>query len=147
LWDRNLWSNPVTGSEGRQRGRIDKFNPVPGRHRCRHQLDLARTLDVPAQQHGVVLVLGVVAVLHVGPGKLTEPDGHLDTVGAVSFGADAIDILPCPFFPFGRCYSATGQDDPLLEVNMDRMAPAVLAKDTPDLQSPFTAEAGLGRTC
>src|SRR6185369_13742275 len=93
-------SNPVAGPECRQRGGIDVFNPFPAGDRCRHRLDLSRMLDVPAQKHGVILVLGVVAMFHVASGEFPEPDGHLDAVGTVSLAADPIDILAGPFFPF-----------------------------------------------
>src|SRR5689334_11843455 len=103
-------------------------------------------LDVPAQKHGVVLVLGIVAMFHVGSGEFPEPDGHLDAVGAVSLGADPIDILAGPFFPFRRLFSTPFEDYAFLEVDVDRVAPAVLAQDTPDFQSPFPAGACLCRT-
>src|SRR5262249_23252797 len=46
-------------------------------------------IDLPPQQHGVVLVQGVVAVLHEHPTKVPELHRELDT----SVRAEAIDVF------------------------------------------------------
>src|SRR6185369_15788063 len=101
-------------------------------------------LQVPAQQHGMVLVLGVVAVLHIGPGELPETGGHFDAGTTLILGADPEHLLACPFFPFRRCLAVPPEDNRFLEVDMHRMAPAAAVNQVPDLQRPFPAGAGLG---
>src|SRR5256885_522220 len=70
-------------------------------------------IDLPPQQHGVVLVQGVVAVLHEHPAKVSELHRDLDT----SVGAETIDVLAA-LLP-GRHAAGTAvafEDLPLLEV-------------------------------
>ena len=115
--------------------RVDVGDAVPGRDRGRHQLDLPGMLDVPAQQHGVVFVLGVVAVLHVGAGELPEAQGDLDRHAAVGLRADPVDVLARPALPLGRLLAVAAQDDALLEVDMDRMAPGAAVDQAPHLEA------------
>src|SRR6185369_10815447 len=93
------------------------------------------------QQHGVVLVLGVVAMLHVGPGKLSEPDGHLDALGTVILRADPMDVLAGPFLPFRGLFPTATEIDSLFKMDMDRVAPTAAAYNAPDLKPVFPAEA------
>src|SRR5881397_2261224 len=53
-------------------------------------------VDLPPQQHRVVLVRRVVAVLHEHPAPVSELDRDRDT----SVGAEAIDVL-APLLPRG----------------------------------------------
>src|SRR3989449_4379764 len=88
-------------------------------------------IDLPAQQHGVVLVQGVVAVLHEHSAEVPELHGDLDA----SVRAQAIDVL-APFLP-GRHVARAAvafEDLPLLEVDVDRMIPAAaVVHQVPDL--------------
>src|SRR2546422_5201137 len=95
-------------------------------------------VDLPPQQHRVVFVRGVVAVLHEHPAEVSEL--HRD--GDASLGTEAIDILapPLPCRHVARAPVA-GEDLPLLEVDVDRVIPVILLID----QGPDLAGAGSGR--
>ncbi|VVN46550.1 hypothetical protein PS673_05795 [Pseudomonas fluorescens] len=137
----------IASAEGRQRGGVDVVDAVPAGQGGWHQLELAGVLDIPAQQHGGVLVLGIVAVLHVGPGEFTEADRHFHVLRAVDALADAIDVLAGPFFPFRWCHAVALEDDPFFEVHVHRVVPAVAAvPDFPHFQGAVTGEPGSGRT-
>src|SRR2546422_3803154 len=88
-------------------------------------------VDFPAQQHGIVLMQGVVAVLHEHPAEVPELHGDLDA----SVRAEAIDVL-APLLPRRHVARAAValEDLPLLEVDMDRMIPAAaVVHQVPDL--------------
>ncbi|MNI90048.1 hypothetical protein D3C73_1475260 [compost metagenome] len=86
-------------------------------------------------------MLCVVAVLHVGTGKLTDADGHFDIVEALRMTTYIVDIFARPFFPFGWSLATSSENDPFLEVHMHRVTPAVAAVfDLPDFQRAFTLE-------
>ncbi|MNZ83903.1 hypothetical protein D3C78_1026440 [compost metagenome] len=91
-------------------------------------------------------MLGVVAVLHVGPGEFTEADRHFHIHRAVDARADAIDVLACPFFPFRRRLAVAVEDDAFFEVHVHRMVPAVATvPDFPHFQGAVAGEPGRGR--
>ncbi|MNP45499.1 hypothetical protein D3C76_1394260 [compost metagenome] len=122
-------------TEARQGGGTDEFHTVPGRHGRRHQLDLTRVLKVKAQQHGVVFVLSVMAMLHEGAGELAEADRHLDFLGAVYFRSYTIDVFAGPLFPLRWRLAVAVENDPFLEVHMHRVTPAIAAiLDLPHFQ-------------
>src|SRR5689334_9913388 len=81
-------------------------------------------VDLPAQQHGVVLVHRVVAVLHVHSAEVAElhPQGH------ASAGTEPVDVL-APLLPGGNVGRAAvaGDDLALLEVDVDGVVPAAAA--------------------
>src|SRR5690349_23017370 len=86
-------------------------------------------------------MLCVVAVLHVGTGKLTDVYGHFDIVEALGTVAYTVDILARPFFPFGWWFATSSENDPFLEVHMHRVTPAIAAVlDIPDFQRAFALE-------
>src|SRR6266571_5265982 len=58
------------------------------RRRQRPQERGSAVIDIPPQQHGGVIVQGVVAVLHEHPAKVSELHRDLDT----SVGAETIDV-------------------------------------------------------
>ncbi|MCY1361588.1 hypothetical protein D9M69_482580 [compost metagenome] len=137
----------IASAEGRQRGGVDVGDTVPAGQGRWHQLELAGVLDIPAQQHGRVLVLGVVAVLHIGPGEFAEADRNVHLLRAVDAYADVIDVLACPFFPFWRRLAVTVEDDAFFEMHVHRVTPAVAAvPDFPHFQGAVAGEPGSGRT-
>src|SRR5204862_4061081 len=85
------------------------------RDRGRQRLQERRpaVVDLPPQQHGVVLVRGVVAVLHEHPGEVPE----LYRDGDASVRAEAIDVLapPLPCRAVAGT-SVAGEDLALFEV-------------------------------
>src|SRR2546422_903056 len=101
------------------------------RRRQRPQERGSAVINLPPQQHGVVLVQGVVAVLHEHPAKVSELHGDLDT----SVRAEPIDVL-APLLPRRHAAgtSVSLEDLPLLEVDVDRMIPvAAVVHQVPDL--------------
>src|SRR5437016_2813113 len=91
-------------------------------------------VDLPPQQHGVVLVRGVVAVLHEHPGEIPELQRDLD----FSVWAKPPDVLAAPL-PRGDLAGASvaGEGLALLEVDVDRVIPAAAAVfQGPDLSFP-----------
>ena len=50
----------------------------------------------------MILMLGIVAVLHIGSHELAEADCKGDRGGTVCHASNAIDVLAGPFFPLGR---------------------------------------------
>ena len=50
----------------------------------------------------MVLVLGVVAVLHVGARELAELQRDFYDVAAVGLRTDAVDVFARPLLPLGR---------------------------------------------
>src|SRR2546427_2946053 len=78
-------------------------------------------VDLPAQQHGVVLVQGVVAVLHEHPAEVAELHGDLDA----AVRAQAVDVL-APLLPRRHVARAAVafEDLPLLEMDVDRIIPS-----------------------
>ncbi|MNP19141.1 hypothetical protein D3C76_1116540 [compost metagenome] len=91
-------------------------------------------------------MLGVVAVLHVGPGKFTEADRNVHVHRTVDAIADAINVLAGPFFPFRRCLAVTVEDDAFFEMHVHRVVPAVAAVlDFPHFQGAIAGEPGRGR--
>src|SRR5919199_6439792 len=95
LWPPTSWGRPETCSLflrrsalGRHSGR--SFSVLSLWRRIRRVHSDESLLDgVPAHEHGVVLVLGVVAMLHIHAGKL--PELHLDRDRAA--GLQSVDIL------------------------------------------------------
>src|SRR5438445_13488118 len=86
-------------------------------------------VDLPPQQHGVVLVQGVVAVLHEHPAKVPELHGD----GDASARAEAIDVLAPPLRRRHVAFASV-EDLALLEVDVDRMIPAAaVVHQVPDL--------------
>ncbi|MCY1308607.1 hypothetical protein D9M70_586260 [compost metagenome] len=80
-------------------------------------------------------MLGVVAVLHVGPGELAETQRHLDEFAAVEQTADPVHVLARPALPGRRRLAIAAEDDAFLEMHVHRVLPAVPAiLDTPDFQ-------------
>ncbi|MNI14241.1 hypothetical protein D3C73_674940 [compost metagenome] len=137
----------IASAEGRQRGGVDVGDTVPAGQGRWHQLELAGVLDIPAQQHGGVLVLSVVAMLQVGPGEFAEADRNVHVLRAVDAFADEIDVLACPFFPFRRRLAVTVEDDAFFEMHVHRVTPAVAAvPDFPHFQGAVAGEPGRGRT-
>ncbi len=110
---------------------------APGGQGCGHQLELAGMFDVPTHEHGRVLVGRVVTVLHVGAVELTETHGKFDGLAGEFVGADAEDILATEAFPHGRRLAIAAQDLALLEVDVNRVAPAAgVVLERPDLHLP-----------
>src|SRR5712671_2995953 len=97
-------------------------------------------VDLPAHQHGVVLVDGVVAVLHEHPAEVAELHGD----GDAPTGAEPVDVLASLLPGRHRVRIAVAVEDlPLLEVDVDRVVPAAAAVlQVPDLAG---AVAGPGR--
>src|SRR5262245_54488960 len=83
--------------------------------------------EVVAQQHGVVLVDRVVAVVHVGSAELAEPDLESDVARGV---ADVPDVLPLAGL-HGSNARGPRERLGLLEVQVHRVAPAAAALDRP----------------
>src|SRR6266545_3997133 len=77
----------------------------------------------------------VVAVVHIGPAKLAEADLEHDIPCAVT---DVPDILSLEVLHCGRGLSVPNQRDRFLEVEVDRVAPALSALDGPllDISRP-----------
>src|SRR5712692_6476203 len=101
------------------------------RRRQRPQERRSPVVDLPAQQHGVVLMRGVVTVLHEHPAKVPELHGD----GDASVRAQAIDVL-APLLPRRHIARASvaGEDLSLLEVDVDRVIPAAaVVPQGPDL--------------
>ncbi|MNP17343.1 hypothetical protein D3C76_1097720 [compost metagenome] len=90
-------------------------------------------------------MLGIVAVLHVGPGELAEVDSHFHIHRTVDAFADAIHVLARPFFPFRWRLAVAAEDDAFFEMHMHRVVPAVAAVlDFPHLQRTVAAVAAIG---
>src|SRR5438067_8952377 len=101
------------------------------RRRQRAQERRPAVVDLPAHEHGVVLVRGVVAVLHEHPAPVAELQAH----GDASARVQAIDVL-APLLPCRNVGGASvaGEDDAFLEVDVDGVVPAAAAVlDRPDL--------------
>src|SRR3989449_9157322 len=99
------------------------------RRRQRPQERGSAVVDLPAQQHGVVLVQGVVAVLHEHPAEVPELHGDLDAPAR----AEAIDVLAPPLRRRHVTFTSV-EDLALLEVDVDRMIPAAaVVHQVPDL--------------
>src|SRR5262245_26295886 len=93
----------------------------------------AVVVDLPPQQHGVVLVRGVVAVLHEHPAPVSE----LQRDGDAAVRPEPIDVLASPF-PRRHLVgtSVASEDLALLEMNVDRVIPATaVILQSPDLAS------------
>src|SRR5258708_35830683 len=91
------------------------------------------TLFRSANEHGVVLVDGVMAVLHVHAAPVAELHGQ----GYASPRTQTINVFAA-FFPCGNVGGAAvaGQDLAFFEVDVDRVIPATATVD----QGPdFTA--------
>ena len=96
---------------------------------------MPRVLDIPAKEHRVVFVNGVVAVLHVAARKLPKPNREGDLVTTIIHPSNSVDILAGPFLPLRRRLSIPRQNAALLEVDVDVVTPASTAVlDVPDLQ-------------
>src|SRR5437660_2022120 len=104
-------------------GRIYEGDTLRGRDRCgqRPQERRASVIDFPANQHGVIFVYGVVAVLHEHAAPVTELHGQ----GHAAAGPQTVDVftalLPC------RNVARTavpGQDLAFFKVNVDGVIPA-----------------------
>src|SRR5262245_64789944 len=106
------------------------------RRRQRPQEGGSAVIDLPPQQHGVVLVQSVVAVLHEHPAEVSELHRELDT----SVRAETIDVLAA-LLP-GRHVTGAAvafEDLPLLEVDVDRVIPApTVVHQIPDLAGAVT---------
>src|SRR5712691_6974855 len=134
-------SPPVSASSREDVVRSDERDTLRRWDRRRERLQYrvpAGLVDLPAQQHGVVLVHGVVAVLHEHAAEVPElqRDGH------TSPGAQTIDVFAAllPWRHVARTPVA-GKDLAFLEVDVDRVIPATAAV----LQRPDLARAHLGR--
>src|SRR5882762_10367760 len=94
------------------------------------ELRVAKWIEVPAQEHRVVLVDGVVAVLHEGAGPVAELDGQGDAPGR----PQPIDVLAA-LLPGGDVGGgAVAQLDlALLEVDVHRVVPSTLVGQRPQL--------------
>ena len=68
-----------------------------------------------------------MAVFDITSGKLTESQGDFHYAAAVVHGTDSINVLASPAFPLGRSFAVLGQNLSFLEVDVNRMAPAVSA--------------------
>src|SRR6266496_6167986 len=132
------WPADDVASPDSKRGRQDvvwRFEGHAGRLRDRGrerpQERGPSVIDLPAQQHGVVLVHGVVAVLHEHPAPVAELHRQRDTPG----WAETIDVLAA-LFPrrHVRGTSIASQDLALFEVDVDGVIPATATVDqSPDL--------------
>src|SRR5262245_7093258 len=125
----------VSFSESRRLdfGRRPELHPLRERDRRRQRPHERRAaiVDFPAQQHGVVLVHRVMAVLHEHPAKVPELECDRD----VSAGAQPPDILAAPLpSRHVRRRSVARERLAFLEVDVDRMIPAAAAvPQVPDL--------------
>ena len=94
--------------------------------------------DVPAQQHGVILVLGVVAMLHIGAREVTYTDRNIDTGGGIDLGPEAIHVLATESLPGWWCHAVAGDDLAFLEVDVGGMRPtAGVVGQMPDFHGVF----------
>lgn len=90
-------------------------------------------------------MLGVVAMFHVGTGKLAEADGHFHFLRRIDIRPDAVHVLARPLFPFWRCLAVAAEDHSFLEVHMHRVAPAIAAVDDfPHFRGAVAAETAVG---
>src|SRR5207237_9430564 len=99
------------------------------RRRQRTQERRAAVVDFPAQEHRVVLVHRVMAMLHEHAAPVAELHGNGDGAGRTQ----AIHVL-APSLPGreGRGASVAREHVTFLEVNVDRMVPAAAALERPD---------------
>src|SRR5947209_13209104 len=120
-------------------GRIYEGDTLRRRDRCgqRPQEWRASVIDFPANQHGVIFVYGIVAVLHEHAAPVTELHGQ----GHAAARTQTIDVFTA-FFPCRNVAGAAvpGQNLAFLKVNVNRMIPAAAAI----LQRPDFTRAELG---
>src|SRR4051812_47061953 len=108
------WQDIVRRDEGDALARRD------GRGQ-RVQLGEAQWVEVPSQEHRVVLVGGVVAMLHEGAGPVAE----LDRQGDATRGSQPVDVLSALLPRRDVDGGAVAQLDlALLEVDVDRVVPS-----------------------
>src|SRR5436305_10949875 len=97
---------------------------------------LPPVVELPADEHGVILMDRVVTVLHEHPAPITELHGD----GELSSGTQSIDVL-APLLP-GRDVPRTavaGEDPTLLEMDVDGVIPAPAAvPQGPDFAGVFS---------
>src|ERR1700756_1768662 len=96
------------------------------------------SVDFPTNQHGVVFVNGVVAVLHVHSTPVTELHGQ----GHASTRPQAVHVFTT-LFPSRHigCAAVTGKDLTFFKVNVNRVIPST----TSILQGPDFTSAELRR--
>src|SRR5881397_157762 len=107
-------------------GRILERDTLRPRNRRGQRTQERRTVvvDLPSQQHRVVLVHGVMAVLHEHAAEVAEL--HRDRHGAA--GMQAIHVLPPLLSGWNvGCASVPRQNLPLLEMDVNGMIPAAAA--------------------
>src|SRR5256885_3887752 len=108
------------GRRNRRRQRVEERLPI--------------VADLPAHEHGVVLVHRVVAVLHEHSAEVAELHGD----GDAARGAEAVHVLAAAL-PRRHVAQAAiaGEDLAFLEVDVDRVIPATAAGlQGPDLAGP-----------
>src|SRR5579864_6924222 len=112
------------------------------RDRCRKRPQewRATVIDFPTDQHGIVLVHCVVAVLH----EHSTPVAELHGQGHASTRTQAIDVFAA-LFPSRNVSSATvaGKDLAFFKVDVDRVVPSAAAVlQSPDLTRSVTRSRG-----
>src|SRR4051812_9180774 len=126
---------------GLERGRLDvvrsaERHALRRRDRSRQRVEerLARAIDLPPDEHRVVLVHRVVAVLHEHSAEVAELHGE----GHAARRTEPVDVLAA-LLPRRHVRGAAvpGEDLAFLEVDVDRVIPSAAAVlDRPDLASP-----------
>src|SRR3954470_1759705 len=124
-----------------QRGRLDvvrsaERHALRARNRGRQRAEerLARVIDLPPDEHRVVLVHRVVAVLHEHSAEVAELHGE----GHAARRTEPVDVLAA-LLPrrHVRGAAVAGEDLAFLEVDVDGVIPSAAAVlDRPDLASP-----------
>ena len=110
---------------------------IPLRFGSKERFQLAGIFDIPAHQHGVIFVLGIVAVLHERTAEFTEANCEGYFAATVVHSTDPVHVLSTPFLPIRRRLIVPSQNSSLFEVNMDIMTPSAAAVlDVPDLKIP-----------
>src|SRR5471032_2019428 len=123
-----------TSASSRKLGRSEPIDALGGRVRRGHGDHAA--VELPTDEHGVVFMHGVVAVLHEHPRKLAELHGESHAAAWTK----AIHVLPAALpWRYVVDASVAGQDLSLFEVDVDGVIPtAATVLESPDFAAaPF----------